>query len=112
MRRRELQALFIKRLGPGHHKDTPLLIWADGIRFLCPKCYNDPPRVPIGTHSVICWFVGHVPDSETPGPGRWTPSGTTLDNLTFVPGKPPRACSVLLTAGCNWHGFVRNGDAT
>ena len=28
---------------------------ADGLRLLCPKCYDDPPVGPVGTHSVICW---------------------------------------------------------
>ncbi len=112
MRLTDLEAVFIKYLGDGHHIECPA--WeADGIRFLCPKCYNDPPQGPIGTHSVICWFRGYVPDSAVPGPGRWTPDGENgLHDLTFVPGNPPMACSVLLLGGCGWHGFVRNGDAS
>lgn len=81
---------------------------ADGVIFLCPKCFAEN-NGPAGTHSVICWFVGKVPDDLHPIPGRWNPSGSGLDDLTFV---GPGAASVLLTgAGCGWHGFVRNGSA-
>jgi hypothetical protein len=79
---------------------------ADGVLFLCPKCFADN-NGPIGTHSIICWFRGKVPDDLNPKPGRWNPSGTGLDDLTFV---GPGACSVLLTSGCNWHGHVKDGN--
>ncbi len=82
---------------------------AQGVSFLCPACYatNGGKR---GTHSVICWFADRgVPEDERPLPGRWVPSGTTIDDLTFI---GPAAASVLLQhAPCAWHGFVRNGEA-
>lgn len=79
---------------------------AHGIRFGCPQCFGkDQP------HGVVCWFEGKVPDDLGPKPGRWTPSGTGLDDLTFVPGKQVQAVSVQLLGGCGWHGFVKNGDA-
>lgn len=81
---------------------------ADGVGFLCPKCFAANGGA-IGTHQVICWFEGKVPDDAFPGPGRWNPTGTGLDDLTFVPGK--RSQSVALIGGCAWHGFVANGDA-
>ena len=77
---------------------------ADGILFLCPKCHAENGG-PVGTHSVLCWFVGRVADDVEPGPGRWTPSGTGISDLSLTP-------SVHLLAGCGWHGFVGNGDAT
>jgi hypothetical protein len=77
---------------------------ADGIIFLCPLCYRKD------NHSVICWFEGKVSDDVKPGPGRWNPVGTGIDDITFVPGKKTQ--SVALQGGCNWHGFVINGDAT
>lgn len=89
-----------------HYVDT--LQEADGVMFLCPKCYAKN-NGSVGTHSIICWFVGKVPDDLTPGPGRWNPSGTGLKDLTFI---GPGAASVLLTSGCQWHGFVKNGDAS
>ncbi len=62
--------------------------------------------------------AAHRPDKDKPDDldpkGRWTPSGTGLDDLTFVPGNPARAVSVLLTNpdGCGWHGYIRDGEAT
>jgi hypothetical protein len=107
MRLRDLNARFLKWSGHGSFIYTDLLEGADGIWFLCPKCFLDNAGA-IGTHAIICWFRGRVPDSESPGPGRWNPSGTGYDNLTFV---PPGVVSVKLTAGCGWHGHVSNGDA-
>lgn len=73
---------------------------AQGVLFECPKC---------GAHSILAWFRGRgVPDDATPGPGRWTPSGTGFGDLTLKP-------SIDLSGGnptsCQWHGFVTNGDA-
>lgn len=81
---------------------------ADGVEFLCPKCFESNGNSAVGTHLVGCWFVGKVPDWIEPNPGRWNPSGSGLQDLTFV---PPGAVSVFITGGCGWHGFVKNGDA-
>lgn len=114
MKLRELEAQFIKYIprdgqyeGDGHlYVDT--LAEADGIVFLCPLCFAANAG-PIGTHSVICWFEGKVPDEVSPKPGRWNPVGSSIDDLTFVPGA--KSNSVQLLGGCNWHGFIKNGDA-
>jgi hypothetical protein len=99
-----------ERTGPTEHiVDVDALEDADGLWFLCPKCFADNGG-PIGTHAVLCWFVGRVPDDLDPKPGRWTPRGTGLTDLTFVPS-PGRSHSVLLTGGCGWHGFVSDGNA-
>lgn len=108
MRLRDLDATFLRILSDGSHDLVDDIAEADGVMFQCPKCVNLQKG---GGHYVICWFV-NVPDNVEPKPGRWTPQGTGLDDLTFIPGTPPRAVSVLLTLGCKWHGFVRNGDAT
>lgn len=79
---------------------------AQGIMFLCPKCF-DANGGPVGTHAVICWFKGRgVPDTEPPKPGRWEVSGIGFGNLTLKP-------SVHLSGegGCQWHGFITNGEA-
>lgn len=89
-------------------RQVDTLAEADGIMFLCPKCFAANGG-PIGTHSVICWFLNRVPDDLPPMPGRWIPGGTGLHDLTFT---GPSAASILLTGGCNWHGFIRDGDAT
>lgn len=106
---RELEAVFLTREDDIHRRETDTLDGADGIMFLCPKCY-EKNRGSRGTHVIVCWFVGRVPDSEMPGPGRWTPQGTSLDDLTFVPSEG-RSQSVLLTGGCQWHGYVTKGHA-
>lgn len=107
MRLRELQARFLKLEDAHSYLMVERLGEADGVIFLCPKCYTANGGS-AGTHSVICWFAGRVPDDLGPKPGRWNPSGTGLDDLTFV---PPGAVSVLLTSGCGWHGFVKDGGA-
>jgi hypothetical protein len=104
----ELEAKFLHDVQPsGSCRRSEVMADAAGVMFLCPKCFAANGGK-IGTHSVICWFVGKVPDNLDPKPGRWNPSGTGLNDLTFV---PPGATSVLLTSGCGWHGFVKNGEA-
>lgn len=107
-RLRDLDAEFIQHVGGGSFNVDVARDAADGVMFLCPKCYATN-NGHVGTHSVICWFVGRVPDEIDPKPGRWHPSGDSIDTLTFT---GPGAASVLLTSGCGWHGFVKDGDAT
>lgn len=128
MKLRDLDARFVRYTKTGGHTDFDenehLLDFAEahGIMFQCPKCAAgceireelDPwygkRRSAVGAHYVQCWFAGRgVPDSADPKPGRWHPSGTGIDDLTFM---GPGAASVLLTSGCGWHGFVKNGDAS
>lgn len=91
-------AKFVKRNAQGFDElDELTPATADGVVFICPKCQNG--------HAVLCWFQDRgVPADETPGPGRWVPSGTSLADLTLTP-------SISLGGDCGWHGFVRNGDA-
>lgn len=77
---------------------------ADGISFLCPKCYAEKGG-PVGTHSVICW-APQVPQSTSPQPGRWSLVGTGYADLSLVAG----SSSVLLMGGCNAHFFVKGGE--
>lgn len=76
---------------------------ADGIKFLCPKCYAAKDG-PVGVHSVICWRP-RVPQTVQPKPGRWEFHGTDFANLSLVAG----SSSVLLKGGCNAHFFVTGG---
>lgn len=111
MRLRELDAWFVRYdAGPPEtYERVDDLGDADGVWFLCPKCYGENAG-PIGTHRVLCWFVGRVADDVDPRPGRWAAVGTRLDDLTFVPSAG-RSHSVALRGGCGWHGFVTSGDA-
>lgn len=108
---RELEAEFVKldSIDPKVYGRVLSLAEADGLLFMCPKCFTEN-KGKVGTHWVLCWFVGKVPDDLDPKPGRWTPAGTSLDDLSFVPGSG-RSHSVLLQSGCAWHGFLTNGRA-
>jgi hypothetical protein len=104
MRLTELEPSFVKIIDDKRHQlDVPLAD-ADGIMFLCPKCFKDNGGA-VGTHQIICW-APHVPQSRAPGPGRWNLTGTGYEDLTLVGG----SSSIQLTGGCRWHGFVRKGE--
>lgn len=111
MRLRDLDAKFLffyKADNHQYHRYVDTLAEANGIMFLCPKCYTDNGG-PVGTHRIICWFANHgIPDDAVPGPGRWNVQCTCIDDLSFV---GPGANSVKLTVGCMWHAYVTNGDA-
>lgn len=130
MRLRDLDAEFIQHIAPnpdmphGGYRRVGTLEDAQGIVFQCPKCAigcdpgeEDGRRFVRGAHYVLCWFrnprtLPPVADDVDPKPGRWWAVGTGIDDLTFDFGTPPIAKSVLLLAGCGWHGFVTNGDAS
>lgn len=83
---------------------------AQGIRFLCPKCFGEN-NGPVGTHGVVCWSRSRgVPDDARPGPGRWLMLGTGFHDLTLNADPPSTARSIQLNGGCGWHGYVTNGD--
>ena len=84
---------------------------AQGIDFLCPKCFAENKGL-IGTHKVICWSSSRgVPDHARPGPGRWRLEGTGYSDLSLME-EPGKSRSVQLHGGCAWHGFVTNGEVT
>lgn len=78
---------------------------ADGIMFVCPKCLEANGGDRRGVHSIICWEP-NVPLTRSPGPGRWSLVGTSLDDLSLVAG----SSSIWLTSGCCWHGYVQRGE--
>lgn len=80
---------------------------SDGLQFLCPVCFKANSGA-VGTHSIICWQP-HVPQTVTPGPGRWKFKGTSFHDLTLVAG----SSSIFLTGpGCGAHFFIKNGEIT
>ena len=96
-----------------HFHDVDSIAEADGIIFLCPKCFAHNGGS-VGTHSVICWNPS-VPQTTSPKPGRWNLVGTGYHDLSLVVG----SSSVLLNGRCwegaggeGWHGFVTNGEVT
>lgn len=77
---------------------------AQGIVFLCPKCYLANNGA-IGTHSIICWFMGRgVPEELNRESRRWVLEGSSYDNITF-------GDAGIFSECCKWHGHVENGIA-
>lgn len=119
MKLRTLEAFFVKwRKDADNHTFMPRvdnLEAAHGVCFLCPLCFQKNGGN-VGTHAVICWFKGKVPDEATPGPGRWNVSGSGIDDLTLSPSVNldlPEAHESIKKGynSCLWHGWVKNGDA-
>ena len=98
------QLLTYERDGLGrvfHHK-VGTLPHAQGMVLYCPKCFAEHEG-PIGTHQLALWFEHRgVPAFATPGPARWTITGTSLDDLSLAP-------SIAVQGGCEWHGFIKRG---
>ena len=101
---RQLEAEFVKFISKKSYMNNVDIKNADGVRFLCPKCYITN-KGPIGTHSILCWQP-HIPQDIYPTPGRWNLLGTGIDDLELKAG----SSSVLLTGGCRAHFFVRGGS--
>jgi hypothetical protein len=109
MKLAELEPRLLNINEPGLYGTAESLAEAQGIMFLCPKCFAARGGN-VGTHSILCWFTGRgVPDDLAPKPGRWVPSGIGIDDLTFI---GPAAASVLLQspAGCRAHFKICNGE--
>ena len=102
----ELEPHFLRREDDQHFRIVERLEEADGLEFLCPKCFATNSG-PVGTHMVICWRPA-VPQTTKPIPGRWDLIGTGLEDLSLIAG----SSSIQLTDGCRWHGFVTNGEVT
>lgn len=87
-----------------HYEVVEKLEEANGIEFLCPKCFQQNGG-PVGTHVVICWQPG-IPANVNPGPGRWKLVGTSFEDISLV----ANPTSVQLQGGCNAHFTVLNGN--
>lgn len=93
----DLDARFVAATDQGW-RDVDTLGEAEGVLFDCPLC---------GDHKILTWFPNApatVPGDPSGGK-RWTPTGTSLADLSLSP-------SILLTSelGCGWHGHVRDGE--
>ena len=105
MRLTELEPEFLKLTGdPRTYRRDATFADCDGLWFLCPLCWlvNGGRK---GTHGIICWKP-HVPQSFPPIPGRWSQAGSGFNDLSLVAG----SSSIALGGGCQWHGFVQNGE--
>lgn len=83
---------------------------ADGIEFLCPKCFIENGG-PAGTHRIHVHFaegktpatIGLNSEGQTV---RWSVRGTGYNDLVISP-------SILLQGpGCGWHGFIGAADGS
>lgn len=100
------------------HVDS--LTEAQGLCFLCPKCYSenihkllpgetDIEGAGIGIHQVEVAFEGRgVKDNQgshgsNGKPTRWNVSGNGFSDLTTTP-------SILVGPTCKWHGHITNGE--
>jgi hypothetical protein len=105
MKLTELDPHFLKIIDDHtYHRIDVSITDADGICFLCPKCFI-ANNGSIGTHSVICWQP-HVVQTMRPGPGRWKFLGNGYDDLSLV----AVSSSIKLTGGCEAHFFIVNGE--
>lgn len=83
--------------------DVDDLAEADGIIFLCPKCFASNGG-PVGTHSVMIYFANrNAPDRLGHNAAgqvvRWIVRGTGYSDLVTAP-------SILQQCGCAWHGYI------
>lgn len=100
-----LEPELLKRKQDGDSVMGVLFSKADGLFFVCPLCYSNNGMKRPGVHGIICWQP-HVPQDVTPGPGRWTFKGSSLEDITLVAG----SSSIHLTGpGCGAHFFIENG---
>ena len=104
MRLRDLKPQFVKFIDEWTFKKVDDIVDADGICFLCPKCF-EANQSAVGTHSIICWQP-HVPQTMEPKPGRWKFEGTGYEDLTLTAS----SSSILLLGGCKAHFFVKGGE--
>lgn len=82
-----------------------------GLWLTCPCHFAANGNSDIGVHKILCWFRNRgVPDDFSPGPGRWWPVGSTIDDLTFDYGEPAVAKSVQTQGDC--HFYITGGFAT
>lgn len=107
---RELEPEWIRLSEGGGFRRVDTIAEAQGVMFKCPKCFA-ANKGPAGTHMVICWSRSRgVPESASPGPGRWRLEGTCFHDLTLAADPPNKKRSVKLTGGCGWHDHVTCGE--
>jgi hypothetical protein len=103
MRLLDLRPQFMKVIDATHFQNVDSIGEADGIRFLCPKCFA--VQMNGGIHSIFCWRP-RVPQTIRPTPGRWEFEGTGYADLSLVAA----SSSILLTGGCAAHFHITNGE--
>lgn len=89
-----------------HRKIVSDLAQAQGIFFVCPKCFGTKDshmcEVSFADRGVQDNMGTHNKDGK---PVRWTVTGSGPSDLSTTP-------SIQLQGGCNWHGYITNGEAS
>ena len=77
-----------------------------GISFRCP-CGTHPRDDDYGTDRCVILLNNPLDGGgkfdDTPDGHYWTREGETFETLTLSP-------SIQRVGGCQWHGFIRNGE--
>lgn len=104
MRLVDLKPSFLIHVDELLYKRTDNFFEADGLTFLCPKCFIKN-NGEIGTHSMICW-TPKISQTTSPNPGRWNFEGTSYEDLSLIAG----SSSIAITGGCQAHFFIKKGE--
>jgi hypothetical protein len=106
LRLTDLEPEFLKIESAKSFRRLDDIAQADGVGFVCPKCFVDNGNTTIGAHHIICWHP-RVSQEISPGPGRWELLGSGYHDLTLRAG----SSSVFLTGpGCGAHFYITNGE--
>lgn len=81
--------------------DVDSLADAQGIMFLCPKCFIKN-KGSVGTHRCPLPFAGRGVD---PAKNQWNVLGTGFHDLSTTP-------SYRIVGGCGWHGYITDGEVS
>jgi len=91
------------------YRHVETLAEADGVWFLCPKCYVKNGGV-LGTHMIAIGFAdrdclpGSYSQDRNGVDTRWNVSGADIDSLTLTPSIDLSQPEIV--SCCGWHGFV------
>jgi hypothetical protein len=107
MKLTDLDAVLIRSNPDGWQEGVPMRL-AQGVMFLCPKCYREN-RGPQGTHQVLCWSDSAGAPKDALPSGRWALRGSGVEDLTLA-AEPGRTSSVLIVGGCAAHFHVAGGS--
>jgi len=95
-----LEPMFIKVYRDGAFTGVQRMEQADGLTFLCPKCFGTYQM-----HWIRIWRP-HVSTNILPGPGRWEFVGTGLSDLTL---RASHTQDLKTESKCKAHFAIRNG---
>lgn len=88
--------------GPREHiLFVPAFSEAQGIWFDCPRCRDHSIHVSFDGRGLKDYQGSHNKAGKAT---RWATTGADFSTLSMTP-------SIQLEGGCNWHGYITNGEA-